>query len=304
MPHADFVNLHADDGSLAVLAPKLGGWLLRYARPIPGHGLVEALHFEQAVVDRYPREMYAGNPVLFPIVGPNHLPGRDHAYEWEGRAFELPQHGFARRSQWTVVAQATDSVTVELCDTEATRACYPFAFRHTLAFRLNAGRLQCEQVVENRSAVPMPFAAGFHPYFRVPLSAKSRREDCFVVIPECRRMKPIGKFERFASEPFPEQNWSVAADVAGTLYLGGLARRELVLVDPGASLEVVLNWEDAPQHRFAALWAKDTDTPFYCLEPWTALANAFTRRGDGELIVLEPGRTFRAAFYIEVRPMA
>jgi galactose mutarotase-like enzyme len=304
MTNTSIVTLTGEDGSVAALAPQLGGWLLRYARPLPGHGLVEALHFDQSVVDRYPREMYAGSPVLFPVCGPNHLPGRDHAYEWEGRAFELPQHGFARRLPWSVSSQRPDAVTLELCDSGATRACFPFAFRHTLAFRLAGGRLHWEQVVENRGPAPMPFAAGFHPYFNVPLSARSRRDECFVVIPECRRMRPVGKFERFTSEPSPEQNWAVAADVADTLYLGGLSRRELVLVDPGAALEVALNWEDAPQHRFAALWAKSTSAPWFCLEPWTALANAFSRHADGEIIMVEPGRTFRAAFWLEVRPMA
>ncbi len=304
MPTTTFVNLTGEDGSRAMLAPELGGWLLRYSRPLSGHGDVEALHFDQAVVDRYPREMYAGNPVIFPICGPNHLAGRDHAYEWDGRAFELPQHGFARRSKWSVAELRADSVTMEHCDTEASRACYPFAFRHTIAVRLVAGRLHWEQVVENRSPQPMPFATGFHPYFNVPLTPGGRREGCFVVIPDCRRMRPVGKFDRFTGEPFPEQNWSVAADVADTLYLGGLARRELVLVDPGAALEVALNWDEAPHHRFAAIWSKSVESPFYCLEPWTALANAFTRRGDGELVLLDPGRTFRSAFWMEVRPMA
>jgi len=65
--HEDkFIQLNDTDGSLAVIVPELGGWLLRYARPTR-HGLVDALHFEQAVVDRYPKEMWAGNPLLFPM---------------------------------------------------------------------------------------------------------------------------------------------------------------------------------------------------------------------------------------------
>jgi hypothetical protein len=67
--HEDkFVSLKDSTGSLAVIAPELGGWLLRYARPTAKHGLVDALHFSQAVVDRYPKEMWAGNPLLFPMV--------------------------------------------------------------------------------------------------------------------------------------------------------------------------------------------------------------------------------------------
>ncbi|NBV22015.1 MAG: hypothetical protein EBS05_08855 [Proteobacteria bacterium] len=78
-------------GALAVIAPELGGWLLRYARPTAKYGLVDTLHFSQTVVDRYPKEMWAGNPLLFPMVSFNQRPGREHHYVWEGREFALGQ---------------------------------------------------------------------------------------------------------------------------------------------------------------------------------------------------------------------
>ena len=93
LPTTHSVQLTSPEGALAVIAPELGGWLLRYARPTP-HGLVDALHFNQAVVDRYPKEMWAGNPLLFPMVSFNHLPGREHHYAWAGREFPLGQHGY------------------------------------------------------------------------------------------------------------------------------------------------------------------------------------------------------------------
>ena len=305
MPEKNFITLTDATGALAVIAPELGGWLLRYARPLPPHGLVEALHFSQAVVNRYPREMYAGSPILFPLVGANRHGDREHCYEWKGRVFELPQHGFGRRMKWAVIAHAADSVTMELTDTEATRAVYPFAFRHCVTYRLANGRLEWAQVIENRSPEPLPFGTGFHPYFQVPLSPRSERSACFIEIPAARRLTPTERFEQFSSKPFPAQNWSVAADVADTMFLADLQKPELALVDPVSELEVVLNWAGAPQHRFAALWAKTTDTPYYCLEPWTALPNAFTRHArDHEMILLEPQQTFRAAMWMEVRKMA
>ena len=60
------IVLNSADNTQALLAPDLGGWLLRYARHFEGRGWEEALYWSQEVVDRYPREMYAGNPVLFP----------------------------------------------------------------------------------------------------------------------------------------------------------------------------------------------------------------------------------------------
>jgi galactose mutarotase-like enzyme len=304
MPEKSFVTIADGEGSIALIAPDLGAWLLRYARPMGNRGLIDALHFSQAVVDRYPREMYAGNPLLFPLVSSNHVGEKEHHYEWQGRLFEMPQHGFARRLKWALVGQTSNSVTMDLTDNEQTRANYPFAFRQRLIYRLEQGKLHWEQVIENRSTQQLPFSTGFHPYFQVPLTSKSEREACFVEIPEAKRVTPHDRWERYSVKPFPGQNWSVQEDVAGTMFLTDLEKSELVLVDPISALEVVFNFEDSPQHRFVALWAKTTDAPFYCLEPWTALPNSFSRVKDRELIVLEPSQTFRAAMWMELRPMA
>lgn len=304
MPDHTLVTLNDADGSLASIAPQLGGWLLRYARPMPGHGLVEALHCTQAVIDRYPRDMYAGNPILFPLVSFNHTQGKDHHYEWNGQLYPMPQHGFGRKSKWTVVQQNTTSMTMELEDSESTRAGYPFSFGHRITYRLVNGRLHWEQVIENRSAQVMPFSSGFHPYFAVPLTSKSERGACFVEIPEAKRMTMHDRGAAFSAKPFLAQNWSVQEDVADTLFLAGLKKQELVLIDPGSELEVIFNFEEAPQHRFVALWSKTPEEPYYCIEPWTALPNVFSRTKDRELILLEPQKTFRAAMWMELRKMA
>ena len=304
MPERNLVTLTDTDGTTAVVAPELGGWLLRYARPTARHGLVQALHCSQTVIDRYPRGIYAGNPILFPLVSSNRVGEQEHHYAWNERVFEMPQHGFARRVKWNVIEQTATSVTMELTDSEATRANYPFAFRQRLKYYLTQGRLGWEQVIENRSTETLPFSTGFHPYIQIPLTSKSERKVCFVEIPEAKRLTPVGRNERFTSRPFPAQNWSVQEEVVDTIFLTDLKKRELILIDPSSELEVVLNFEDAPQHRFVALWSQSTETPFYCVEPWTALPNAFSRRKDRELILLEPQKTFRAAMWLELRPMA
>jgi galactose mutarotase-like enzyme len=299
-PAAMTLKLNSPDGTLAVIAPGLGGWLLRYARPTK-HGLVDALHFSQSVVDRYPKDMWAGNPLLFPMVSFNHLPGREHHYAWAGREFALGQHGFARRSAWSVTARSESSLTMELADNDATRAAYPFAFRHCVTYRLDDGKLHFEQTVENRGAEPMPFSTGIHPYFQVPLTSQGERNRCFVKIPECHGLTPDAQYEHFTATEQGPSELSVAHDVSGTMFIAGFAKPELTLVDPVSELEVVLNWEGAPQHRFCALWSRATNAPFYCLEPWTALPNSFTRAQSGEVIVLAPGQVFRASMWMELR---
>lgn len=298
-PH--LVTLADGQGASALIAPELGGWLLRYRREFVEHGPVDALHFDQAVVDRYPREMYAGMPLLFPLASFNHLPTRDHHYEWAGATFEMPQHGFARRLPWTVVDQTPTALTLELTASDATRTHYPFAFSHRLTYQLAGGHLFWEQTITNWSNEPMPFSTGFHPYFAAPLSPRGTRAECFVELPDCRRLTMHGRGDQFTGKPFPGQSWSVQEDVSMTMFLTDLKRRELILVDPLSELEVALEWEPAAAFRFVALWSKSTEAPFYCLEPWTALPNPFTRAKDRELVILPPGDVFHAGFRLELR---
>jgi galactose mutarotase-like enzyme len=302
MSKRDYITLGDSTGATAVIAPELGGWLLRYARTFADQGEVDALHFDPAVVERYPNEMYAGNPILFPLASFNHCDGYDHHYAWGDARFPMPQHGFARRRPWSVAELSDTAATIELVDDDVTRAAYPFAFRHRITYRLVEGQLQWEQVIANRGDRPMPFSAGFHPYLRVPLTERGERSECFVEIPEARRLVMRGRGERFTARAFPAQQWSVGKDVSETVFLSDLRLRELNLVDPLSELEVVLNWEEAPAYRFAALWSRSTDEPFFCLEPWTALSNAFSRSDANELVVLAPGEELQAAFGMELRP--
>ena len=76
-------------------------------------------------------------PILFPIVGA--LNG--DTYRIDGQAFHLPKHGFARRSLFECVEQASDRVRFRLTDSDATRAVYPFAFALEIAFAVEGGAL-------------------------------------------------------------------------------------------------------------------------------------------------------------------
>src|ERR1041385_3021976 len=128
------ITLREGSEAKAVIAPELGGWLLRYARHFPGLGYVDALHFSQEVLDRYPNQMYAGNPLLFPMVSFNHLPGQENHYPWNDKIYSLPQHGFARRSKWKVLEVQETRVSMALSDTGGTRTAFPFSFRCVVTY--------------------------------------------------------------------------------------------------------------------------------------------------------------------------
>jgi galactose mutarotase-like enzyme len=65
------------------------------------------------------------SPILFPIVGK----APDNRLTINGASYEMNQHGFARRSEFTLVESSAAKCRYELAASDATRAVYPFAFR-------------------------------------------------------------------------------------------------------------------------------------------------------------------------------
>src|SRR5688572_2008922 len=293
------ITLRDGSGAKAMIAPELGAWLLRYSRHLPELGYVEALYFAQEVVDRYPNQMYAGNPLLFPQVSFSHLPGKEHHYQYQSKTFALPQHGFARRSKWRVTEVNASRVTMELSDSEESRRAYPFAFRAEITYELREGRLHYREVVENRGDGEMPFSTGIHPYLPVPIVPSGARNECYVELPDARRVITDDQWQTWNTEPFKTRQLPVREDVSGTLFLTGLATPEISLIDPKAEVKITLNFAQAPMHRYVAVWSKSTSDPFYCIEPWTALPNSLNREKT-ELIRLARGETFEAGMWLNV----
>lgn len=296
---AQLITLRDGSGAKAVVAPELGGWLLRYTPHLPELGYVDGLYFTQEVVDRYPNQMYAGNPLLFPQVSFSHLPGQEHHYTFQGKKFALPQHGFARRSKWKVVGLNESSVVMELTDSEETRRAYPFSFHAQVSYELREGRLHFHQTVENRGLQAMPFSTGIHPYLPVPIIQNGQRNACYLELPPCRRVVTDNEWQSWRTELFNMKQLSVREDVSGTLFLTDLAMPEISLFDPVASVKITLNFAQAPQHRYVALWSKSISDPFYCIEPWTALPNSLNRERS-ELIQLASGQRFEAGMWLSV----
>ena len=63
-------------------------------------------------------------PVLFPMVGAL----RGGRTVIEGRIYEMPQHGLARRRLFRLISQTDSEAVFSLCADEETMKHYPFAF--------------------------------------------------------------------------------------------------------------------------------------------------------------------------------
>ncbi|MGH6781865.1 MAG: aldose 1-epimerase family protein [Sphingomonadaceae bacterium] len=237
-------------------------------------------------------------PLLFPIVGRL----RNDSYRLGDKRHSLPQHGFARRSDFAVVSQDPDAVRFRLVDSPATQADYPFAFLLDMEFRLEGATLAMTATIGNPGATPLPASFGFHPAFAWPLPYGAPREDHRISFekPEPAPLCAIAPSGLIAAEQTPSPVDGNVLRLRDDLF----ARDALVWdtldsrrVRYGASTGPVLDiaFPDTP---WLGIWSKP-GAGFVCIEPWAGRADPEGFDGDFTekpgVFIVAPGesRSFR-----------
>ena len=114
----------------------------------------------QADPEYWPRH----SPILFPIV----CSVENDTYYVGGQEYHLPRHGFARDTEFTLVAQSDNKVVFALHDNEETLKVYPFPFNLAVSYRLDGNKIHVVWHVENTGKEEMHFQIGGHPAFNAP----------------------------------------------------------------------------------------------------------------------------------------
>jgi aldose 1-epimerase len=180
---------------------------------------------------------------------------------------------------------------------------FPFAHVYEVNYRLKDGKLECTTSVRNVGKSAMPVHFGYHPYFRpdgpreqwtAGVGAKSR-----IIVDESLvptgETEPTDKFlpgltkgvilgKSFLDSGFMQLDRD--AKGLGHLWVKGRTQK----------IEVVYGKE----FDYAIVYAP-LDNTLICIEPQTGPTNAFNLEHEGKmkgLIVLAPGKTFTASYWI------
>lgn len=260
-------------GGEATIVPELGGIVSSLRLPWAGESrevLFRHPHFWDPGAER----TRGGIPFLFPVCGRMQRDGASGVYIVGGRVYAMKIHGFSMRGPWQTIRADETAVTVALADSAESRTQYPFAFRLNLTFRFEQGAFLIDQTYENTGKVPLPYYAGFHPYFLTP--------------------DPGAGKDSVILDYAPVARWAYNAtltDIAGKVAAPALPTRitdpaiNEALTEVGADREVRLRYpdgvvlhtradgvEDPAMFRFVQLYTMD-DRPFFCVEPWMGFPN-------------------------------
>ena len=210
-------------------------------------------------------------PILFPVVGASN----EGQVRVRGQAYPMPQHGFARGSQFELVEQDDGRVRLQLTDSRETRRHFPFAFRLEVAATLEATTLRLDFEVANPGDVPLPYALGFHPAFPWPFAADGIEGHVVAFeAPESPMIPSImatGVLDP-ARRPVPLEGRRLPLTpqlfAQGALLFLDAKSREMRFVAPSGAA-IGMEMEDFPH---LALWTRPT-APFVSLEAWTGHAD-------------------------------
>lgn len=205
-------------------------------------------------------------PHLFPIVGKF----KDDRYVHNGTTYPMTPHGFARDLLFTATHIDNDACTMELRDSEVTRARYPFAFVLTISHRLAGNSLHVRYTVRNPGSTPLFMSVGAHPAFNWPLRAGIAREAHRLVF-GAEEPAPIrriaGGLLRATTEETPvvgrELKLSDSLFVDDVMIFDRLHARKLTYTAPDAP-RLAFDFGDFPT---LGVWTKP-GAGFICIEPW------------------------------------
>jgi galactose mutarotase-like enzyme len=258
--------------------PEIGARLMRWR--IAGQDI---LHWPDTVASASEIPLvYGGNPILFPF--PARCFHEGEALHWiapDGRKRFMPMHGLARQGKFALSKVDERGFEAEFCPDEQAHEAYPFDYRFSVAYRFKPHGISCELVLENCGRQPIPWSAGHHFYFQMPLIDGRPISAHRVQIPATKAclVGPATKGELIPLPPFRPDEALDNPQLANAVIHYGLTSNEARLsVDSQGARRVITvsNGEQCPPPSGYAFvtWSPSLDGPFYCLEPWMGPSNS------------------------------
>ena len=103
-------------------------------------------------------------PVLFPFVGSL----KNKSFVYEGKSYQMGQHGFARDRDFSLLQKEEASIWFRLTSNEETLVIYPFSFVLDIGYQLEGNSIRVLWKVHNPSDKSLLFSIGAHPAFLCP----------------------------------------------------------------------------------------------------------------------------------------
>lgn len=243
------------------------------------------------------------NPTLFPIVSSTYKNGD---YEIDGKTYTFKNHGFIRRSTFTLLSQSDHRIVFELKENEDTLAVYPFPFTFHTIYEFKEKKLTISYEIINTGNNDMPFGFGLHPGFNCPLCEGESFDDYKLVFCGEEHLKhwvddkneKIGvRKDDVVLKEIP-LNYEIF-ETYPTLMYSGMKSPYVSLVGKEHGVHVSITG-----YEYLAFWTAKTGAPYICIEPWQSHGDTYDVKEDfyhrEGTIILAPSKQYTTAYTIEI----
>lgn len=209
-------------------------------------------------------------PTLFPVVGRL----RDKTYTYMGKEYSLPIHGFAPKAIFEAKKISDSEALFTICDSEETRANYPFAFKFSVEYNLVGNSLKVKYITENTGDSVMYFSVGAHPGFNLPITKGSDAKKYFLEFDEEHVPTAVGVtdkgFINTEREPFALINDKILPLYPREIFIPTVflenTSKGVTLKSSNTMHSVHVRFDD---FKYLAIWCNKSDSGYICIEPWT-----------------------------------
>lgn len=245
------------------------------------------------------------SPILFPIV----CGLWKETYRIQGKEYHLSRHGFARDTDFHLIARSKEQVVFALHDTPETLEVYPFHFNLAISYKLRGNTIHVVWHVENTDERTIYFQIGGHPAFNLP--------DLKPGEPMHGRLRfdsddPIRLFGVVDGSIDKGRHEVVKTEDGIWSFTEESFREDAVIIDHSQLKKVeLLNAQGEPvvavsmKTPAVGLWSPyGKNAPFVCIEPWYGLHD--WAEFDGEfkdkylMNQLLPGASFMSEYTIQI----
>lgn len=245
------------------------------------------------------------SPLLFPIV----CGLWEDSYRLQGKEYRLGRHGFARDTEFKVIAKGDSQVIFALHDSPETMNDYPFHFNLSVSYKLRDNKVHVVWHVENTDDKPIFFQIGGHPAFNVPgllpgepLKGRLKFDNAepirlFGNIGGCIDK---GRREQVETEDgvwaFTQESFKDDAVIFDHSQI-----KHVELLNPNGEAEVTLDFKTPA----VGIWSPyGKEAPFVCIEPWYGIHDWAEYDGDFRdkhlMNKLLPGASFMSEYVITI----
>lgn len=240
------------------------------------------------------------SPLLFPIVGRT----RNSAYYYnDNKYFMKENHGFANKSEFSVLTHNNNSIELLLNDSSSTLEIYPFKFHLLVIYELKGNSIHTTWKVQNNDTKDMLFNIGGHPGFKFNCDDNATYNDYIVSfnneIDYCIYNVINNELDKLVTygDKIKEVNMSSLIRKHNTVIFKNVDNATMKYKDKSIRIDT-----KAP---YLAFWHPDIENPsFLCIEPWYGLPEEVTYKQNLEdkfgIIKLLPNNLHTSGYTITI----